>query len=313
MSKMIVTGAAGFIGSHMVDRLLAEGHEVVGVDDLSNGDAGRVSDEADLEQIDIVDFDALSGLMRAVRPKAIFHLAAQSIVTVSVSDPWRDCDINVTGTLNLLQTARELRAPVAFTSTGGALYGDQAPIPTTESWPPAPLAPYGASKWAAEAYLTTWARADGLPHAVCRLGNVYGPRQSPDGEAGVVSILSHRLWSGQPAILFGHGEASRDYVHVSDVTDALLRASGVQGVFNVSTGREVTVLEIFELLRDEAGVESEPELAPLREGELARSCIDSSLAAAELGWRAEIPLERGVPETYRALVAEFESSGRASS
>jgi UDP-glucose 4-epimerase len=310
MRSAIVTGGAGFIGSHVADRLLADGSRVVVVDDLTTGRRDRVPDEADFEEIDIVDFDALRAVAERARPEAIFHLGAQSMVTVSVKDPWRDLEINVRGTLNVAQVARELRIPVVFTSTGGALYGNEAPIPTAETQLPRPVAPYGASKWAGEAYLLTWATADGAPHAVCRLGNVYGPRQSPHGEAGVVAIFSYRLWSGQRAVLFGHGKASRDYVHVDDVVEAMVRAAGVHGVFNISTGREVPVSEIFELVREAAGVESEPELAPLREGELERSCMDPSAAAEKLGWRAEVPLDRGIAETYRALVADFEAAER---
>ena len=302
----IVTGGAGFIGSHVADRLLADGHRVIVVDDLTTGSEERIPAGAEFERIDIVEYEPLERLVSSAAPGAIYHLGAQSIVTVSVDDPWRDAAVNVTGTLNVLQAARDARVPIVFASTGGALYGNEAPMPTTETSPPAPLAPYGASKWAAEAYVRTWALADGVPHSVCRLGNVYGPRQSPHGEAGVVAIISHRLWSHEAPTLFGHGDPTRDYVHVFDVVEAMMRASGAGGVFNVSAGREVPVREIFELLRDEAGVEIEPILAPLREGELERSCLDSSRAAEALGWRAEIPLVRGVPETYRALVAEFE-------
>lgn len=305
----IVTGGAGFIGSHVADRLLADGHRVIVVDDLTTGSEERIPAGVEFERIDIVEYGPLARLVSSAAPGAIYHLGAQSIVTVSVDDPWRDAAVNVTGTLNVLQAARDARVPIVFASTGGALYGNEAPMPTTETSPPAPLAPYGASKWAAEAYVRTWALADGVPHSVCRLGNVYGPRQSPHGEAGVVAIISHRLWSHEAPTLFGHGDPTRDYVHVFDVVEAMTRASGAGGVFNVSAGREVPVREIFELLRDEAGVEVEPILAPLREGELERSCLDPSRAAEAFGWRAEIPLERGVPETYRALVAEFEEGG----
>ena len=246
--------------------------------------------------------------MAAAEPEAIFHLGAQSMVTVSVTDPWRDCDVNVKGTLNVLQAARERGVPVVFSSTGGALYGNEAAMPTPETALPAPLAPYGASKWAGEAYMLTLAAASGTPHSVCRLGNVYGPGQSPFGEAGVVAIISHKLWSGERPVLFGHGDATRDYVHVSDVVEALIRAVGAGGVFNVSAGREVPVSEIYELIARAAGSDQEPELAPLREGELERSCMDPSRAAERLGWRAEVPLDRGVPETYRSLVAEFDAS-----
>ena len=277
----VVTGGAGFIGSHLVDRLLADGARVVVVDDLSTGDAGRLADEAELEVLDFVDFDALERVVGAARPDAIYHLGAQAVVTVSVENPWRDCAVNVTGTLNVLQAARENRAPVVLTSTC-AVYGDNAPMPTPETQAPAPAAPYGASKSAAEAYLAAWSHSD-APNTACRLGNVYGPRQNPYGEAGVVAIISHRLWSGQTATLFGHGKPTRDYVHVSDVVDALVRASGTGGVFNVSAGREVTVREIFDLLSEAAGAEVEPELAELRDGEMERSLLDPSRAAAELG------------------------------
>ncbi len=307
MPSAIVTGGAGFIGSHVVDRLLSDGCSVTVVDDLTTGKRQRVADEADFEEISIVDFDALKQLAAKVKPEVILHLGAQSMVTVSVTDPWFDLDVNVKGTMNVAQVAREHHTPVVFTSTGGALYGNEAPIPTNESQPPAPLAPYGASKWAGEAYLQTWANADRIPHAVCRLGNVYGPRQSPHGEAGVVSIISYRLWSGERAVLFGHGKPTRDYVHVTDVADALIRAVGTRGVFNISTGREVPVQEIYDLIAGASGIDREPELAPLREGELERSRMDPSAAAEKLGWKAQITLEDGIAETYRALIAEFEA------
>ena len=308
VQKAIVTGGAGFIGSHLVDRLIADGASVVAIDDLSTGREDRVASEADLEVLDIVDSEALAKIIERTGPDAIFHLAAQASVTVSVKDPARDLDVNVKGTMNVAQAARAVQAPVVFSSTGGALYGNEAPIPTPESFPPAPLAPYGASKWAGEAYLRTWALADDIPHAICRLGNAYGPRQNPYGEAGVVAIFSHKLWSGEQATLFGHGEPTRDYVYVTDIADAMVRAAGVGGVFNVATGTEVPVSRVFELVRDAAGVDSEPKLAPLREGELERSGIDSSKAAKELGWKAEVPLERGIAQTYESLVAEFEAA-----
>jgi len=305
VSNVVVTGGAGFIGSHLVDALLAEGRRVVVVDDLSTGRSDNVADEADLQVLDISDAGALDGLIDAVAPTEIFHLGAQSSVTVSVTDPGRDCAVNVIGTLNVLQAAKRHRAPVVFSSTGGALYGNEAPRPTPETHPPAPVAPYGASKWAAEAYLRTWANANNVGHTVCRLANVYGPRQNPYGEAGVVSILSNRLWRGIAPTLYGYGRATRDYIHVTDVAEAMLRSVGAHDVFNVSTGREVEVLEIFNLLSNEAGATVEPELAPLREGELERSCMDPGHIEQRLGWRASVPLEEGVPATYRELVAGF--------
>lgn len=236
----------------------------------------------------------------------MFHLAAQSSVTVSVADPARDCAVNVQGTLNVLAAATRHHAPVVFTSTGGALYGNDAPIPTREDRIPAPLAPYGASKWAGEAYLTTWAASSGIPHAVCRLGNVYGPRQSPHGEAGVVAIFSHHLFEGHAPQIFGYGKPTRDYVHVSDVANALLLASGTAGTFNVATGIATDVMSIWSELQHASGRAVEPNLAPLRAGELERSCMDASRARRELGWDPKVPLASGLRETYRALVDEFE-------
>jgi UDP-glucose 4-epimerase len=209
-----------------------------------------------------------------------------------VAEPDRDCRVNVLGTLNVLQAATEHGAPVVFTSTGGALYGDEAPLPTPETHIPAPVSPYGASKWAAESYVRTWGLAHGIAHAVCRLGNVYGPRQTSDGEAGVVAIFSRAIFEERPPRLFGFGEATRDYVHVADVVSCLRAASGVRGVFNVSTGIETSGAAVWETLRDAAATDIEPELAPLRRGELTRSCMDPTHAYKELGWKA--------------LVAEFE-------
>jgi UDP-glucose 4-epimerase len=305
----LVTGGAGFIGSHVVDALLASGWRVVVVDDLSAGDAKRVAAEATLEVVDITDRGALDAVIDGAQPSAIFHLAAQASVTRSVADPERDCEVNVLGTLNVVDAATRHQAPVVFTSTGGALYGDRAALPTREDAPPAPISPYGASKWAAEAYVNTWREGSRLSHAICRLANVYGPRQNPHGEAGVVAVFSHCLWRGASPTLFGFGKPTRDYVHVHDVARALLAAVGQAGVFNVSTGVETDVATVFELLRTAAGVALKGELAPLRPGELERSCIDPSRAREQLGWEAEVGLEEGLAATYRALTAEFELEG----
>jgi UDP-glucose 4-epimerase len=305
----LVTGGAGFIGSHVVDMLLAEGRGVVVVDDLSTGIDARIDPRASLERIDIADRPAFDRVADAVRPQAVYHLAAQASVTRSVEDPRRDCVVNVLGTLNVLEAAGRHRASVVFGSTGGALYGNDAAIPTSEDAAAAPISPYGASKWAAEAYVLTWAKRHDLTHAVMRLANVYGPRQSPHGEAGVVAIFSHHLWSGEAPTLLGFGRPTRDYVHVDDIVRALRAAEGAGGVYNVSTGRETDVSTVLDLLQRAAGTAVEPVLAPLREGELERSCLDPRRARRELGWEARVDLEEGLRGTYEALVAEFERSG----
>ncbi len=308
----IVTGGAGFIGSHVVDALLAAGHRVTVIDDLSAGDPSRVDPAAELRVLDIVDMPALSAVFDEVEPAAVYHLAAQASVVASVKDPQRDCQVNVVGTLNVVEAAGRRGASVVFTSTGGALYGDDAPLPTPETRIPAPLSPYGASKWAAEAYVRTWSLSSGIPHAVCRLGNVYGPRQSPHGEAGVVAIFAEHLRAGRAPKLYGYGKPTRDYVYVGDVVSALQAALGSAGTYNIATGVETNVLSVWNELRRLAESSSgsgpeapEPELADLRPGELQRSVLDPRLAERELGWKAQVGIAEGFKLTYDALVAEL--------
>jgi UDP-glucose 4-epimerase len=303
---VIVTGGAGFIGSHLVDALLADGRTVTVVDDLSSGDPRRVAEGAELRELDIVDLPALARVVEEVEPRAIFHLAAQASVVASVQDPGRDCEVNVKGTLHVVEAAGRCQAPVVFTSTGGALYGDEAPMPTGEDRTPEPLSPYGASKWAAEAYVKTWSLSSRIPHAVCRLGNVYGPRQNPHGEAGVVAIFAHHLHSGSSPTLYGHGTPTRDYVHVADVVSALMAASGKSGTYNIATGVQTDVATVWRELQEAAGSRVEPDFADLRAGELKHSCLDVRLAESELGWRAEVPIAEGLRQTYAALAEEFE-------
>jgi UDP-glucose 4-epimerase len=307
--RAIVTGGAGFIGSHLVDALLADGRDVTVIDDLSSGDAARVASGAELLQLDIVDTEALAAAVAAIEPDAIFHLAAQASVVASVEDPGRDCDVNVKGTLGVVEAARACEAPVVFTSTGGALYGDDAPRPTNEERLPTPLSPYGASKLAGEAYVRTWSLLSGIPNAICRLGNVYGPRQNPHGEAGVVAIFTHRLHTGQAPVLYGQGRPTRDYVYVADVVSALLAASGRSGTYNIATGTETDVASVWRELSETAAEQIEPQLADLRPGELQNSCLDISRAERELGWRPQTPIAEGLRLTYEALVEEFGRGG----
>jgi UDP-glucose 4-epimerase len=315
--RAIVTGGAGFIGSHVVDALLRDGYAVSVIDDLSSGSADRVAPEAELRELDIVDRARLTAAFEELQPNAIFHLAAQASVVASVEDPNRDCEVNVQGTLNVVEAAGKIGAPVVFTSTGGALYGDDAPMPTTEDRIPAPLSPYGASKWAAEAYVKTWSLSSGIPHAVCRLGNVYGPRQSPHGEAGVVAIFSNHLYTGKAPKLYGHGRPTRDYIYVGDVVSALLAASGRAGTYNVATSVETDVITIWRELQQIAqetkapgGIEDpgalEPELADLRPGELQHSRLAIARAETELGWRPQVTIADGLKLTYEQLVKGFQ-------
>jgi UDP-glucose 4-epimerase len=308
-ARSIVTGGAGFIGSHVVDALLGDGDEVVVVDDLSTGDPARVADDADLREIDIVDVEALDALFDSFKPERVFHLAAQASVVVSVESPARDAAVNVLGTLHVVDAARRHGAPVVYTSTGGALYGDAAPRPTGEQQIPAPLSPYGASKWAGEAYVQTWSLSSDLPNAICRLGNVYGPRQSPHGEAGVVAIFAHHLYTGRSPILYGQGRPTRDYVYVGDVVGGLLAALGKRGTYNIATGVETDVLTIWQQLSEIAGKRIEPELADLRPGELQHSSLDITRAGRELGWHPQVALREGLRLTYESLIAEFERQG----
>jgi UDP-glucose 4-epimerase len=301
--RVVVTGGAGFIGSHVADRLLEAGNDVGVVDDLSTGSRDNVPAVARLEVVDVADSQAVSRVVDALRPELVCHLAAQASVTVSVRDPARDLEVNVRGTFNVLQAAQRVGARVVFASTGGALYGDGAPVPTPEdSVPPRPLAPYGASKLAAEAYVATWGRLHGIPNVVLRLGNVYGPRQTPHGEAGVVAIFSDRLLRGIRPVVYGDGRQTRDYVHVDDVAAAfLLAGERGEGTYNVGWGRERTVLELLDVLQRAADTRLEPVYEPLRAGELARSSLDSTRLRA-LGWEPAVELEEGLTatlETYR--------------
>ena len=296
-----MTGGAGFIGSHVAESFLERGDEVLVVDDLSSGSRENLPERATLSELDVANAEDVQAAFADFRPNFVCHLAAQASVTVSVADPERDFASNVLGTFNVVRSATDVGARTAFASTGGALYGEGAPLPTPETYVPQPLSPYGAGKQAAEAYVATLARFHGVNHVVLRLGNVYGPRQSPHGEAGVVAIFSERLLLGQPPVVYGAGTPTRDYVHVKDIARAFmaLAEADVGGTFNIAWGREVSVLEVLEGLQRAAGTNEEPQLEPLRPGELTKSAIDSSAAEAAFGWRPEIALDKGLADTFR--------------
>ena len=298
--RAIVTGGAGFIGSHVVDALLNRGDEVVVVDNLTSGRRENISAGARLAEVDIRD-DALDRVFDEVSPELCFHLAAQADVRASVERPAEDASVNVLGTVRVLEAARRSGAQVVFSSTGGAIYGECVRA-AAEGDLTLPVSPYGAAKLAGEEYLAAFNRLYGSGHVSLRLGNVYGPRQDPHGEAGVVAIFLGRLAAGTRCRVFGDGSQTRDYVYVGDVVRASLGAAGrAGGVFNVGSGLETSVLDLFERCRSVAGGGLDAELAPARLGELQRSFLDASLAGRELDWRAETSLDDGLRTTWDSI------------
>jgi UDP-glucose 4-epimerase len=312
--RALVTGGAGFIGSNLVDALLERGDEVVVIDDLSTGresnlDGARAKG-AELIGADIRDAERIAQAIAEARPETIFHLAAQIDVRKSVSEPGWDASINVEGTANVLEAARRAGVQrVVNTSTGGAIYGDVDTIPSPESTPPAPMAGYGTSKFCAEQYCSLYARLHGLSTVTLRYGNVYGPRQDPLGEAGVIAIFCGRLMDGGRPRIYGDGRQTRDYVYVGDVVAANLAAAGnrhVGGAVNIGTGSETSVLDLVAILRREGGRDDfEPEFAEARLGEIERSCLDVSRAREELGWEAKTSLSDGIRATLDAARVEL--------
>jgi UDP-glucose 4-epimerase len=298
--RAIVTGGAGFIGSHVTGALLARGDEVTVLDNFASGRRENVAAEARLAEVDIRT-DALDGAFDDARPEVCFHLAAQADVRVSVEQPAEDASVNVLGTVRVLEAARRHGTQVVFASTGGAIYGE-CERPAVEADPRLPVSPYGAAKLAAEEYLAAYNRLYGTSHVALRFGNVFGPRQDPHGEAGVVAIFLGRLAEGTPCRIFGDGRQTRDYVYVGDIARATLAAAGqAGGVFNVGTGVETSVLELFERCRDVAGGGPDAEHAPARLGELQRSFLDARLAERVLGWRAETSLDEGLRTTWESI------------
>ena len=306
--RALVTGGAGFIGSHLVEALLDRGDEVAVVDDLSTGKrenlSGALARGADLHEIDIREGARLRDTIAAARPDIVFHLAAQMDVRKSIEDPAWDAGINVVGTINVLEASRLAGVSrVVNTSTGGAIYGEVDVMPTPESVPPRPMSAYGQSKFAAEGYVSLYQRLYGLSGVSLRLGNVYGPRQDPHGEAGVIAIFCGKLIAGERPRIFGDGRQTRDYAYVGDIVAANLAAAAHpegHGAYNVGTGVESSVLEVVAALREAGGIgegEFEPEFAPARSGELQRSSLDVTRARAELGFSAETDLVSGLRST----------------
>jgi UDP-glucose 4-epimerase len=301
--RALITGGAGFIGSHLVDALLSRGAEVAIADHLHRSPRPWVADAlqrgAQLHVADVRDLSAVRRAFEAARPEVVMHLAAQVDVRRSIADPAFDAQVNVAGTVSVLEAARETGTRRVILASTAAVYGDPQGLPTNEESPIAPLSPYGTSKAAAEWYLGQYRRLHGMSTLALRMANVYGPRQDPHGEAGVVSIFCGIAAQGGRAIVFGDGRQTRDYVYVEDVVEAWLAAaeSGVTGALNVSTGVETTLLDVTEAL------DLPYDFAPGRPGEIGRSCLDASAAAEGLGWRASVPLADGLRNTLGAIPA----------
>jgi UDP-glucose 4-epimerase len=304
--RVFVTGGAGFIGSHLTDALLARGDEVTVVDDLSSGRLGRLDERAVLHKLSITEAGPLAALVEQVRPELICHLAAQIDVRASVAAPADDAQTNAVGTVNVLEAARGADARVLFCSTGGALYGRDAPIPSLEDVLPLPESPYGVAKYCAEQYVSLYNRLHQCRHTILRLANVYGPRQDPAGESGVIPIFCARVLAGERPVIYGDGTQTRDYVYIKDVVAAFLAAAdqGRPGIWNFGTGVEVSVLDLARLIGEAAGRDVDPQFAPPRPGELQRSALAAERARRDLGWEPAVPLAQGVRTVY-----EWISSG----
>jgi UDP-glucose 4-epimerase len=303
--QVLVTGAAGFIGSTLVDRLLTDGHTVVGVDDLSRGRTENLVGAAATGRFELVEADIASadliGLLDKHRPEVVHHLAAQIDVRRSVEDPEFDAAVNIIGTVRLAEAARRAGVrKVVHTSSGGSIYGVPTNYPTNETTPVDPASPYAASKVAGEIYLNTFRHLYGLDCSFIAPSNVYGPRQDPHGEAGVVAIFANALLAGRPTKVYGDGSNTRDYVFVDDVVDAFVRASGAGGCgqrFNVGTGVETSDRKLHTVVAKVVGAADDPEFAPARLGDLKRSCLDVRKAEMVLGWHPQVDLEEGISRT----------------
>jgi UDP-glucose 4-epimerase len=305
--KILITGGAGFIASHIVDAYIQLNHEVYIIDDLSTGQARNINSSAKVYTVDIADPKA-GRLIAEIQPHVLNHHAAQMDVRRSVADPAFDARVNIIGFINLLEACKDTGVKrVIFSSSGGAVYGDREPIPATEAHETLPLSPYGVSKLTGELYLGYYSMAFGLPYVALRYANVYGPRQSTKGEAGVVAIFISQLLAGKNPVINGDGKQTRDYVFVGDVVRANIAALDSEsiGAVNIGTGKETDVVTLCELLREGVGSRVKPVHGPAKLGEQRRSCLDTSLASAVFGWRPEVTLEEGL----RRTIAYYRESG----
>jgi len=311
--KILVTGGAGFIGSHLVDRLIKEGHRVVVVDNLSTGKKENLNPRAKFYKADICG-SKISQIFKKEKPQIVFHYAAQIDVRKSVEDPIEDAKINILGSLNIIQSFCHLSSVIShkssvighkslvkfiFASTGGAIYGDADIVPTPESYPEYPLSPYGIEKLIVDKYLNYYYKTFNLPYISLRLGNIYGPRQNSKGEAGVIAIFSDKMLAGGQPIINGSGDQTRDFVYVDDVVEASTLAfkKNKVGVFNIGTAKETDVNTIFKKLKELTGSNCKIVHGSAMPGEQKRSCLDYKKAAKELGWQPKYSLEKGLKET----------------
>jgi UDP-glucose 4-epimerase len=296
--KVVLTGGAGFIGSHIADALVERGDEVVVIDDLSTGEREHVNPNVEFHELDVRSPEA-AALICEHRPAVVCHQAGQMSVSRSVREPRFDADVNLIGGLNVLDAAREVGARFLFASTGGALYGDADVLPTPETYPAWPVSPYGVGKLSFEHYLHAYHVQHGLTYAALRYANVYGPRQNPHGEAGVVAIFCLRMLAGKQAMINGDGLYTRDFVYVGDVVSANLAAleSDVIGHFNVGTGRQCDINQVFRMIAERVGAAVEEVHGPPRPGDQRTSALDSTLIGEKLGWRPQVSLEEGLTET----------------
>jgi len=310
--RILVTGGAGFIGSHTVDALVAAGaHEVSVLDDLSSGKRDQVNPAARFYKADLRNADAIVPMLEQEKPEVIYHLAAQMDVRRSVADPAFDAMVNLVGFLNLMEAARRNGlSRVVFASTGGAIYGEQEQFPCDEEHPRRPVSPYGVAKLATEEYLFFYKVQYGIDYVALRYANVYGPRQDPHGEAGVVAIFCGRMLEGKPSTIFGDGEQTRDYIFVGDVARANVAALGAKAsdAFNIGTGVETSVNQLYQALASAARVKTPPSYAPARPGEQRRSVISPARAGQVLGWRPEVALDDGLERTFTFFKERFTQS-----
>jgi UDP-glucose 4-epimerase len=303
--RVLVTGGAGFIGSHLTDALVARGDTVEVLDDMGAGRPGRLPEQASVHKLSVTDAATLAGVVGDFAPDLICHLAGQIDVRLSVAHPADDALVNVVGTVNVLEAARVVGARVLLASTGAVIYGRDAPIPSMEDVLPLPESPYGVAKDCAEQYLLLYNRLHGTNHAVLRFANVYGPRQDPAGQAGVVAIFCARALAGERPVIYGDGRQTRDYIYVADAVGAILAAadSGRPGTWNIGTGTEVSVLELARVISRVAGRAIDPVFAPQRPGELLRGALAPGRARRDLGWTPATALTDGIGRVYRWIEA----------